>query len=52
MAFEAAEKYFGLEQFLTVDEFSKLDDKSMFVYVSECALLCVYSSVLFCVTIN
>lgn len=35
MAFEAAEKYFGLEQFLTVEEFSKLDDKSMFVYVSE-----------------
>ena len=36
MAFDAAEKYFGLEQFLTFAEFSKLDHKSMFVYVSEC----------------
>lgn len=34
-AFEGAERYFHLEQFLTPDEFRKLDDKSMFVYISE-----------------
>lgn len=34
-AFDAAEKYFGLEQYLTVDEFLKLDEKSMLIYVSE-----------------
>jgi hypothetical protein len=34
-AFNAAEKYFGLEQYLTVDEFLKLDEKSMLIYVSE-----------------
>lgn len=34
-AFNAAEKYFNLEQYLTVDEFLKLDEKSMMIYVSE-----------------
>lgn len=34
-AFNAAEKYFDLEQYLTVDEFLKLDEKSMMIYVSE-----------------
>eukprot|EP01105_Mastigella_eilhardi_P024476 TRINITY_DN6390_c1_g1_i1.p1 TRINITY_DN6390_c1_g1~~TRINITY_DN6390_c1_g1_i1.p1 ORF type:complete len:974 (-),score=347.49 TRINITY_DN6390_c1_g1_i1:92-3013(-) len=31
----AAEKYFSLEQYLTPAEFTKLDEASMFVYVSE-----------------
>lgn len=35
MAFDAAEKYFGLEKYITVDEFLKLDENSMVVYVSE-----------------
>jgi len=34
-AFAAAETYFGLEQYLTVDDIKKLDDKSMVVYLSE-----------------
>uniref|UniRef100_A0A6A7G8A1 Paramyosin n=1 Tax=Hirondellea gigas TaxID=1518452 RepID=A0A6A7G8A1_9CRUS len=34
-AFVGAERYFDLEQFLTPEEFVKLDDKSMFIYVSE-----------------
>eukprot|EP01083_Nonionella_stella_P150326 478759_1 len=33
--FVAAEKYFHLEQFLTPQEFMSLDNKSMFIYVSE-----------------
>lgn len=35
LAFDAAEKYFGLEKYITVDEFLKLDENSMVVYVSE-----------------
>lgn len=34
-AFEGAERFFGLEQYLTVDDVAKLDSKSMLVYVSE-----------------
>lgn len=34
-AFDAAERYFNLEQYLTVDDIPKLDSKSMLVYVSE-----------------
>ena len=33
--FDAAEKYFGLEQYLLVSDIAKLDDKSMVVYASE-----------------
>jgi len=35
MAFKAAETYFGLEQYLSVSDIEKLDDKSMVVYASE-----------------
>jgi hypothetical protein len=35
MAFNAAETYFGLEQYLQVSDIAKLDDKSMVVYASE-----------------
>jgi len=35
IAFSAAEKYFGLEKYLTCDDIKKLDDKSMVVYLSE-----------------
>ncbi len=35
MVFAAAEKYFGLEQYLSVSDIPKLDDKSMVVYASE-----------------
>ncbi len=35
VAFEAAEKYFGLDQYLKPEDISKLDEKSMIVYVSE-----------------
>lgn len=35
MAFDAAETYFGLEQYLQVSDIAKLDDKSMVVYASE-----------------
>lgn len=34
-AFDAAEKYFGLEQYLKTSDIKKLDEKSMVVYVSE-----------------
>lgn len=34
-AFAAAEKYFGLEQYLSVGDIAKLDNKSMVVYASE-----------------
>jgi len=34
-AFAAAEKYFGLEQYLAPSDIPKLDDKSMVVYLSE-----------------
>jgi len=35
IAMEAAEKYFGLEQYLTPEDICKLDENSMVVYVSE-----------------
>ena len=34
-AMDAAEKYFGLEQYITPEEFLKLDECGMLVYVSE-----------------
>ena len=34
-AFIAAKEYFGLEEYLTPDEFCKLDEKSTLVYISE-----------------
>lgn len=34
-AFAAAEKYFGLEQYLQPSDIAKLDEKSMVIYVSE-----------------
>jgi len=34
-AMDAAEKYFGLEQYLTPQDFLKLDENGMMVYVSE-----------------
>jgi spectrin beta, non-erythrocytic 1/4/5 len=34
-AFDAAEKFFGLEQYLTTDDITQMDEKSMVVYVSE-----------------
>ncbi|KAJ5072076.1 alpha-actinin-2 [Anaeramoeba ignava] len=35
IAQDAAEKYFGLEKYITPDEIRKLDENSMVVYVSE-----------------
>ena len=35
IAMNAAEKYFGLEQYLKPDDVCQLDEKSMLVYVSE-----------------
>lgn len=35
IAMDAAEKYFGLEQYLTAEDIPKLDENSMVVYVSE-----------------
>jgi len=32
---DAAEKYFGLERYVTAEEITRLDENSMFVYVSE-----------------
>eukprot|EP00823_Brevimastigomonas_motovehiculus_P005144 TRINITY_DN362_c0_g1_i3.p1 TRINITY_DN362_c0_g1~~TRINITY_DN362_c0_g1_i3.p1 ORF type:complete len:1611 (+),score=620.13 TRINITY_DN362_c0_g1_i3:65-4897(+) len=34
-AFAAANKYFGLDEYLTPQEFFKIDEKAMIVYVSE-----------------
>jgi len=35
IAMDAAEEYFGLEKYITVEEFMRLDDNSLFVYVSD-----------------
>lgn len=35
IAFNAAERYFGLEQYLQPSDIQKLDDKSMLIYVAE-----------------
>jgi len=35
LAFDVANKYFDLEKYLTPDEFLKLDENSMVIYVSE-----------------
>lgn len=34
-AFDAAEKYFQLEKYLTIEEFGQLDENSTVVYVAE-----------------
>lgn len=35
LAMDAAEKYFGLEKYLTPEDIFKLDENSMVVYISE-----------------